>query len=61
MARADDGIIEAIAGNGHFGIQWHAESDGTASKLYGAFVEHCMRRSEDEIVPGSRELLPEPL
>lgn len=40
-ARAEDGIIEAIEGRGHFGIQWHAESDGTAARLYGAFISHC--------------------
>jgi putative glutamine amidotransferase len=37
-AVAEDGIIEAIAGNGHYGVQWHAEADGTAAKIYGAFV-----------------------
>lgn len=37
-AVAEDGIVEAISGNGHFGVQWHAESDGTAGKIYGAFV-----------------------
>ncbi len=43
-ARADDGIIEAISGNGHYGIQWHAESDGTASQVYGEFVRYCIQR-----------------
>lgn len=38
-AVAEDGIIEAISGNGHFGVQWHAEADSTATKIYGAFVE----------------------
>jgi putative glutamine amidotransferase len=38
-AIAEDGIIEAIAGNGHYGVQWHAEADGTAAQIYGAFVE----------------------
>lgn len=61
VARAEDGVVEAIAGNGHFGIQWHAESDGTASKLYGAFVAHCAPQVDEEVIPGSRELLPEPL
>ena len=41
VARAEDGIIEAIAGHGHYGIQWHAESDGTAPKIYGQFVRVC--------------------
>jgi putative glutamine amidotransferase len=38
-AVAEDGIIEAIVGNGHYGVQWHAEADGTAAKIYGAFVD----------------------
>lgn len=38
-AIAGDGMIEAIAGNGHFGVQWHAEADGTAPTIYGNFVE----------------------
>lgn len=38
-ATAEDGIIEAISGNGHFGVQWHAESDGTAVIIYSKFVE----------------------
>jgi putative glutamine amidotransferase len=42
-AVAEDGIIEAIAGNGHYGVQWHAEADGTAPKIYGAFVELVKR------------------
>lgn len=40
-ARADDGIIEAIHGHGHFGIQWHPESDDTAMQIYSEFVAHC--------------------
>lgn len=40
-ARADDGVIEAIVGRGHWGIQWHPESDGTAPQVYGAFVAAC--------------------
>lgn len=44
VARADDGVIEAIEGKGHIGIQWHAESDGTASTIYGAFVGRCAGR-----------------
>lgn len=42
VARADDGTIEAIAGNGHFGVQWHPESDSGTNSLYDAFVRHCM-------------------
>ncbi|HET8690246.1 MAG TPA: gamma-glutamyl-gamma-aminobutyrate hydrolase family protein [Candidatus Saccharimonadales bacterium] len=41
VAVAADGIIEAIKGCGHFGIQWHPESDGTAERVYGAFVARC--------------------
>ncbi len=38
-AVADDGVVEAISGNGHYGVQWHSESDGTADKIYGSFVD----------------------
>lgn len=41
IARAPDGVIEAIAGHNHYGIQWHAESDGTAGRIYSAFVTNC--------------------
>lgn len=41
-AEAPDGIIEAIAGHGHFGMQWHPESDATGAHVYRAFVEHCI-------------------
>lgn len=40
-AAAPDGIIEAIKGRGHFGVQWHPESDETGIHMYRAFVEHC--------------------
>lgn len=43
-AQADDGIIEAIIGHGHFGMQWHPESDETGAHVYRSFVEHCMAR-----------------
>lgn len=42
VARAEDGIIEAIAGYGHFGIQWHSESDGTAPRIYRAFIQNIL-------------------
>ncbi|MEO5499349.1 MAG: type 1 glutamine amidotransferase [Candidatus Saccharimonadales bacterium] len=42
-AVAKDGIIEAMEGHGHFGMQWHPESDETGAHVYRAFVEHCMR------------------
>lgn len=41
VARADDGCVEAIMGNGHHGIQWHAESDASGEIIYGGFVELC--------------------
>lgn len=44
VARADDGCIEAISGNGHYGIQWHAESDKSGEIIYGGFVDLCMAR-----------------
>ncbi len=40
-ATAEDGIIEAITGHGHFGMQWHPESDATGLHVYQAFVDHC--------------------
>ena len=50
VADAPDGIIEAIEGNGHFGLQWHPESDATGAHIYRAFVEHCMGISGSEQV-----------
>jgi putative glutamine amidotransferase len=41
VARASDGVTEAIAGRGHYGIQWHAESDDSANVLYTQFVQQC--------------------
>jgi putative glutamine amidotransferase len=38
-AAAPDGIIEAIQGYGHFGMQWHPESDETGAHIYRAFIE----------------------
>lgn len=45
-ATSPDGIIEAITGYGHFGMQWHPESDTTGCHVYRAFVEHCERVSK---------------
>lgn len=42
-ATAPDGIIEAIEGRGHFGMQWHPESDETGAHVYRAFVESTQR------------------
>lgn len=47
-AIAEDGIIEAIEGHGHYGVQWHSESDGTANKIYGEFVRICADRPQPE-------------
>lgn len=41
VARASDGVIEAITGRGHLGVQWHSESDGTAERMYGEFIKTC--------------------
>ena len=40
-AEASDGVIEAMKGRGHFGVQWHAEADETSTHIYRAFVEQC--------------------
>lgn len=45
VAMADDGTIEAVAGNGHVGIQWHPEADGSADQVYGPFVAMCHKRA----------------
>jgi putative glutamine amidotransferase len=44
-ARSSDGSVEAIAGRGHVGVQWHAESDQTAEKIYEEFIKHCQART----------------
>lgn len=56
IARAPDGVIEAIAGRGHYGIQWHAESDGTAGRIYSAFITNCHSVAQPHILT---DLLPE--
>jgi putative glutamine amidotransferase len=43
-ATAPDGIIEAIEGHGHYGMQWHPESDSTGAHVYRSFAEECLRR-----------------
>ncbi len=43
-ASAPDGIIEAIEGHGHFGMEWHPESDETGAHVYRSFIEECLRR-----------------
>lgn len=44
-AHAPDGTIEAISGHGHYGVQWHAESDDTAGRIYTEFIAHCTQKS----------------
>lgn len=41
-ALAPDGVVEAFAGERHYGMQWHPESDITGVHVYRAFVEKCM-------------------
>ena len=43
VAKADDGIVEAMTIRGHYGMQWHPESDLTGVHVYRAFVESCQR------------------
>lgn len=42
-AIAPDGIIEAFIGHGHYGMQWHPESDETGAHVYRAFIEICKK------------------
>lgn len=42
-AEASDGVIEAMKGRGHYGVQWHSEADETSRHIYHAFVEHCQK------------------
>ncbi|MEO5691292.1 MAG: gamma-glutamyl-gamma-aminobutyrate hydrolase family protein, partial [Candidatus Saccharimonadales bacterium] len=46
-ANAPDGIVEAIEGHGHYGIQWHPESDETGIHMYRSFVEECLGVPEE--------------
>jgi putative glutamine amidotransferase len=55
-ARTSDGVIEAFEGRGHYGVQWHPESDGTAPRIYGSFVELCRQRVPETLA----DFLPEP-
>ncbi|HET8884245.1 MAG TPA: gamma-glutamyl-gamma-aminobutyrate hydrolase family protein, partial [Candidatus Saccharimonadales bacterium] len=50
VARAADGGIEAIEGHGHYGVQWHAESDDTAPTIYGAFIQKCITQAHPKRV-----------
>jgi putative glutamine amidotransferase len=44
VASTPDGIVEAMQNGCHFGVQWHAESDDTAPRIYGEFVAACMNQ-----------------
>ncbi|MBM3210304.1 gamma-glutamyl-gamma-aminobutyrate hydrolase family protein [Candidatus Saccharibacteria bacterium] len=62
VARALDGTVEAIAGRGHVGIQWHPEADGSADAIYGPFVRSCRlgktkRRATLPLRRGTRKTL----
>lgn len=45
-ARAKDGGIEAMAGHGHVGVQWHPELDASGDAVYGAFVRACATKRQ---------------
>jgi putative glutamine amidotransferase len=55
-ARTSDGVIEAFEGRGHYGVQWHPESDGTAARIYGSFAELCGQSVPESLA----DFLPEP-
>lgn len=57
VARAEDGSIEAIRGNGHYGIQWHAEVDTSGDTIYGEFVRACAAKKQ-AVVSSRRALRP---
>ncbi len=40
---AQDGVIEAMYGQGMYGTQWHPESDATGARIYASFIEECRR------------------
>lgn len=48
-AHSADGVVEAISGNGHVGVQWHAECDEMAAQIYGQFIECCRRRMQQTL------------
>lgn len=43
VAYASDGVLEAMQGDGCYGMQWHPESDETGIETYRSFVERCLR------------------
>ena len=42
-AHADDGVIEAIEGQGFIGVEWHPETDATGPGVYGNLVALAAR------------------
>ena len=46
VAHAKDNVVEAMIGRGHYGIQWHAELDDTATAIYGEFIKRCQAQLE---------------
>jgi putative glutamine amidotransferase len=42
-AHADDGVIEAIEGQGFVGVEWHPEADATGAAIYGNLVALASR------------------
>jgi gamma-glutamyl-gamma-aminobutyrate hydrolase PuuD len=40
-ARAPDGVVEAIEGQGALGVEWHAELDPTGPAIYGELVRRA--------------------
>lgn len=42
-AESSDGVIEAMKGRGHFGVQWHSEADETSRHIYRTFVDYCQK------------------
>jgi putative glutamine amidotransferase len=48
VAQTNDGIVEALQSGNRFGVQWHSESDDTAIKVYGSFIDVC---AKDAILP----------
>lgn len=64
VARADDGVVEAIevAGSDAIGVQWHPEMMREASPLFGWLVERSARRSAPDVFArqGPRAAVPAP-
>ena len=43
-AWAPDGVIEAIEREHLIGVEWHPESDDSASFVYGRWLEQILKR-----------------